>query len=104
MKLPVPPDVYRVLAVLKAEHVSTCPGVADVLDMEEDQALRILCALCVFLWAFEQILFDGSSEYLISPKGEEVLSGSPLPMTAEGYIRLPPPTFKPTSYIQPDLL
>lgn len=105
MKLKLPSDVYRVLAVLKAEGVSTIPGIADVLDMEEEVAGKIVCALCVFAWAYEQTLIDGSSEFTLAhPYGEEVLAQSPLNISAEGYVIPPPPTFRDPVYHQSEML
>lgn len=105
MKLTLPSDVYRVLAVLKAEGTSTVPGIADVLDMDEKQAEKIVIALCLFSWAYEQILFDGSSEYMLAhPYGDEVLSQSPLKLNADGYVIPPPPVFRNVVYKQQELL
>lgn len=104
MKIKLPSDVYRVLAVLKAEGVSTIPGIADVLDMDEERAEKIVCALCVCQFAHEQILIDGSSEFVIAqPNGEEVLAQAPIKLTADGYVQVAPPTFKDPVYTQASL-
>jgi hypothetical protein len=101
MKLP--PDVYRTLHVLKVEGVVTYTGLASVLDIEDFAAARLLNALTAFGWVDEQILFDYSSEFSISPTGREVLDEAPPTVSKEGYTVVPPPTFKESKHEQPPL-
>lgn len=101
----LPPDVYRALAALKAEGTTTYSAMADILDIPEFDAAKILSAFAWLAWAEEQILFDHSSEFAISPCGVEVLKSCPRPLDANGYMIPEPPAFKPipSRPIQTDL-
>lgn len=103
---PLPPDVYRALAALKAEGVTDYHVIAENLEIPEFEAVKILNAFAWLAWADEQILFDNSSEFSITPAGIEILKTSPRPLSQDGYPVLAPPKFKtiPTVTVQLPLL
>jgi hypothetical protein len=101
--IPLPPAVYAMLAILKTEQVCTLPGIADTMELSEEEATKIMEALLVFGWAHEQLLFDGSHEYVPSERGELVLAQAPTKYTPEGNQIVPPPVFKETHYEQSTL-